>query len=147
MVAITNPFLLGNYAPVHDEVTDDHLEVVGSLPRELSGRYLRIGPNPYAMPEGPYHWFVGDGMVHGVELRDGNASWYRNRWVRTAPITQETGEPAASGPAQPMYDSSNTNVVGHAGRIFSLTEGAMPYELSPELDTVGRNFFGDTVTT
>jgi carotenoid cleavage dioxygenase len=147
MVAVTNPFLLGNYAPVHDELTDEHLEVIGTVPRELSGRYLRIGPNPYAMPEGPYHWFVGDGMVHGVELREGAASWYRNRWVRTTPITDATREPAASGPAQPMYDSSNTNVVGHAGRVFSLTEGAIPYELSRELDTVGRDDFGGPLPT
>jgi carotenoid cleavage dioxygenase len=147
MVATTNPFLLGNYAPVHDEITDEHLEVTGALPAELSGRYLRIGPNPYAMPEGAYHWFIGDGMVHGVELRDGRASWYRNRWVRTEPIAAATGEPLPAGPAQPMYDSSNTNVLGHAGRILSLTEGAMPYELSPQLDTLGRTAFGGTLPT
>ena len=41
-----------------------------------------------------------------------------------------------------MYDSSNTNVLGHAGRILSLTEGAMPYELSRELDTLRRTDFG-----
>ena len=46
-----------------------------------------------------------------------------------------------------MYDSSNTNVVGHAGRILSLTEGAMPYELSPELDTIGRTDFGGPLPT
>ncbi|WP_263053883.1 carotenoid oxygenase family protein, partial [Mycobacterium ulcerans] len=33
-----------------------------------------------------YHWFTGDGMVHGVALRDGRASWYRNRWVRSMPV-------------------------------------------------------------
>ncbi|HEX4492315.1 MAG TPA: carotenoid oxygenase family protein [Acidimicrobiia bacterium] len=147
MVATTNPFLLGNYAPVRDEVTDSRLEVRGALPRELSGRYLRIGPNPYAMPEGPYHWFIGDGMVHGIELRDGRANWYRNRWVRTAPITGATGEAAIDGPPPPMYDSSNTNVIGHAGRVLSLTEGAMPYELSPELDTLRRTAFDGTLPT
>jgi carotenoid cleavage dioxygenase len=147
MVATTNPFLLGNYAPVHEEVTDTSLEVRGALPPELNGRYLRIGPNPFAMPEGAYHWFIGDGMVHGVELRAGRATWYRNRWVRTAPITQATGEPAVDGPTPPMYDASNTNVLGHAGRVLSLTEGAMPYELSPELDTIGRTAFGGTLPT
>ena len=25
------------------------------------------------------HWFAGDGMVHGIRLRDGRAEWYRNR--------------------------------------------------------------------
>jgi Lignostilbene-alpha,beta-dioxygenase and related enzymes len=147
MVATTNPFLLGNYGPVHDELTDEHLEVVGALPTELSGRYLRIGPNPFAMPEGPYHWFVGDGMVHGVELRDGRASWYRNRWVRTSTIATELGDAQPNGPTPPMYDSSNTNVLGHAGRILSLTEGAIPYALSPELDTIGRTDFGGPLPT
>jgi carotenoid cleavage dioxygenase len=147
MVATTNPFLLGNYAPVHDERTDDDLEVIGAVPAELSGRYLRIGPNPYTMPEGPYHWFVGDGMVHGVELRDGRANWYRNRWVRTPDIATALGAPQPTGPTPPMYESSYTNVLGHAGRIYSLTEGAMPYELSRELDTLGRRDFGGPLPT
>lgn len=147
MVVTTNPFLLGNYAPVHEERTDEHLEVVGTVPTELSGRYLRIGPNPYTMPEGTYHWFVGDGMVHGVELRDGRANWYRNRWVRTPEIATALGAAQPTGPTPPMYESSNTNVIGHAGRIYSLTEGAMPYELSRELDTLGRRDFGGPLPT
>jgi carotenoid cleavage dioxygenase len=147
MVAVTNPFLLANYAPVRDELNEEHLEVVGALPAELAGRYLRIGPNPYAVPAGPYHWFVGDGMVHGVELRDGRASWYRNRWVRTPAIATALGDAQPSGPTPPMYDSSNTNVIGHAGRILSLTEGALPYALSPELDTLGRTDFGGPLPT
>lgn len=27
---------------------------------------------------GTYNWFTGDGMVHGVRIRDGRAEWYRN---------------------------------------------------------------------
>jgi carotenoid cleavage dioxygenase len=147
MVATTNPFLVGNYAPVHDEVTAEHLDVKGSLPAELSGRYLRIGPNPFTIPEGPYHWFVGNGMVHGIELRDGRANWYRNRWVRTPEIAAAKGEPERGGPAPPMYDSSNTNVLGYAGRTLSFTEGALPYELSRELDTIERTDFGGPLPT
>ena len=94
------------------------------------------------MPEGPYHWFIGDGMIHGVELDAGGARWYRNRWVRTDEIARAMGEQPVEGPTPPMYDTSNTNVLGHAGRILSLTEGAMPYELSRELDTLRRTDFG-----
>src|SRR5690242_19010506 len=133
MTLTENPFLSGNYGPVAEEVTTFDLPTDGALPTELDGRYLRIGPNPYSPPEGAYHWFLGDGMVHGVEIRDGNASWYRNRWVRTTTITEARGEPPVEGPKPPMYDASNTHVIGHAGRILSLTEGAMPYELSNEL--------------
>ena len=42
-----NQYLKGNYAPVTEELTATNLEVVGELPRELNGRYLRNGPNPF----------------------------------------------------------------------------------------------------
>ncbi|MDT5342072.1 MAG: hypothetical protein QOE52_1256, partial [Mycobacterium sp.] len=73
-------FRTGNYAPVHDELTDFDLQVEGSIPAELNGWYLRNGPNPRS---GAGHWCVGDGMVHGIRLENGRAAWYRNRWVRT----------------------------------------------------------------
>jgi carotenoid cleavage dioxygenase len=135
-------YLSGNFAPIAEEVTRTDLPVTGRLPEGLDGRYLRIGPNPWPLPEGPYHWFTGAGMVHGVELRDGRAASYRNRWVRTDAEAERLGEPARGGPPQPMYDSSNTNVLAHAGRILAMTEGCMPYELTPELDTIGRTDFG-----
>lgn len=147
MTRTEHPFLSGNFGPVPDETTSFDLPVDGALPAELNGRYLRTGPNPYAPPQGDYHWFLGDGMVHGVELRDGKANWYRNRWVRTTTITVARGEPATPGPKPPMYDSSNTHVLAHAGRILSLTEGSMPYVLSKELDTLTRDDFGGPLPT
>ncbi len=41
-----SPFLEGNFAPVHEEVTIDRLEVMGEIPRELRGMFVRNGPNP-----------------------------------------------------------------------------------------------------
>src|SRR5688572_27570459 len=70
-VQTTNPYLEGAFAPVEEEVTVADLAVVGSLPPELDGRYLRIGPNPMRqnVPDpARHHWFVGDGMVHGLRL-------------------------------------------------------------------------------
>ena len=53
-----------------------------------------------------------------------------------------------TGPTPPMYDSSNTHVIGHAGRILALTEGAMPYELSPTSSTRSRRIdFGGPLPT
>jgi carotenoid cleavage dioxygenase len=61
------PFhLRGNYAPVEEEVTGVDLPVEGAIPPQLSGLYLRNGPNPKS-GSSP-HWFVGDGMIHGVRL-------------------------------------------------------------------------------
>jgi carotenoid cleavage dioxygenase len=42
----------------------------GRCPRRFRGSYLRNGPNPLSPPElATYHWFAGDGMVHGIRLR------------------------------------------------------------------------------
>jgi carotenoid cleavage dioxygenase len=89
---------------------------------------VRIGPNPATPPDpATYHWFLGDGMVHGVRLRDGRAEWYRNRWVR--------GD-----------DVVNTHVIGVDGRTFALVEaGSRPVELTDELDTVGSCTFDGTL--
>ena len=139
-VQTTNPYLEGPFAPVEDEVTATDLAVVGTLPADLDGRYLRIGPNPLPanVPDpANHHWFVGDGMVHGLRLRGGKAEWYRNRWVRSNQVSAALGEPPAPGERHGGMDTVNTNVIGHAGRTFALVEaGARPVEMTDELETV-----------
>ena len=136
----SNPFLEGNLAPVTEEITAFDLEVIGTLPPELDGRYLRNGPNPLGPVNAEkYHWFTGHGMVHGVRLRDGKAEWYRNRWVRNDSVADLLNEPRppSDWPADHGQFAANTNVVGHAGKTFAIVEaGAPPIELSYELDTV-----------
>ena len=81
--------MTGHLAPVPDEIDAVDLPVEGALPPELTGRYLRNGPNP--LPGEPSaHWFTGHGMVHGIRLREGRAEWYRNRWVRTKALAGES---------------------------------------------------------
>ena len=149
MTVTTNPYLQGNFAPVHEEVTATELVVKGRVPESLSGRYLRNGPNPVSVPEpAAYHWFTGDGMVHGIRLRDGRAEWYRNRWVRSAEVARVLGEEPRPGPVHAGMDfAANTNVIGHAGRTFAIVEaGARPYELTDELATIGPCDFGGTLS-
>lgn len=136
--------LEANYAPVADEITAVDLPVTGAIPAALNGRYLRNGPNPTPVPTGPYHWFLGDGMIHGVELREGRASWYRNRWVQTEALAQKRGTPMPAGPTDVSAGNpANTHIIRHAGRILALCEPGLPYQLSPQLDTIGRyNFAG-----
>jgi len=143
-----NRYLSGNFAPVTHEETVADLPVEGTLPDHLDGRYLRNGPNPIgAVDPATYHWFVGQGMVHGLRLRDGRAEWYRNRWVRSADVAAALGEPPHPGPTNGDFDfSANTNVIGHAGRTFAIVEaGSNPYELTDELDTVGPCDFDGTL--
>ncbi len=134
------PFwLTGNWAPTQTETTETKLEVEGSIPPELEGRYLRIGPNPASGTSA--HAFLGDGMVHGVRLSGGRADWYRNRFVRT---------PHQADPNSNYFENfgalenslANTHVIGHAGRILALEELHLPYELDGDLETVGPHDFG-----
>jgi carotenoid cleavage dioxygenase len=145
-----NPYLDGFLAPVGAEVTATDLEVTGHIPEHLDGRYLRNGPNPAEeVDPATYHWFSGDGMVHGVALRDGKACWYRNRWVRSLSVCATLGErvPTRLNPRAGMLSfGANTNVLSHAGRTLALVEGgAANYELTEELDTVGTCDFDGTL--
>lgn len=138
-------FLTGNYAPVLDERTDHDLAVTGSIPPALAGRYLRNGSNPAGGSTA--HWFFGDGMVHGIRLEDGAAAWYRNRWVRTTKLERSLEATDAETMLDPTASAANTHVLAHAGRIWALEEGHFPYELSPELETIGCDDFGGTLST
>ena len=120
MAAITNPFLLGNYAPgAPTRSPHAHLEVTGRSPPELNGRYLRIGPNPYTMP---------DRRVPLVRRRRHGAR-RRARATGAPLVPQPLGPHApsrrrarrardAAGPTPPMYDCEQHQRLGHAGRIF-----------------------------
>jgi len=144
-----NPYLSGNYRPVRTEVTATDLAVTGRVPASLAGRYLRNGPNPVVEPDpARYHWFTGDGMVHGIRLRGGAAEWYRNRWVRSAGVADALGEPERPGPRHGDMDfAANTNVIGHAGRTFAIVEGgSRPYELTDRLDTIGPTDLDGTLS-
>jgi carotenoid cleavage dioxygenase-like enzyme len=140
-------FVQGPFAPVTEEVTAFDLPVTGSLPTDLNGRYLRNGPNPLGMDQPVQHWFLGAGMVHGVRLRNGRAEWYRNRWVRSRQVAEALGEKWPGGPVHADMDfAANTHVIAHAGRTLATVEaGALPYELTDELDTVGPCDFDGTL--
>jgi carotenoid cleavage dioxygenase len=143
----SNPYLEGVHKPMEAELTLEALEVTGSIPPELDGRYLRIGPNP-AGPASPaaYHWFTGDGMVHGLRLKDGKALWYRNRWIRSKAVSRALGEPEAPGPRNGLSDTVNTNVLGHAGALWALVEaGGYPVRLGEDLQTLAHDPFGGTL--
>ena len=138
-------YLQGHLAPVPDEIDAIDLPVVGALPGELTGRYFRNGPNPKPGQDSG-HWFVGDGMLHGVRLREGRAEWYRNRWVRT-PRLEGVKAIREDGTRDLTVGSANTSVVEHGGKIFALVESAFPYEVTRELDTVGPCDFNGRLTT
>ncbi len=145
---LVNPYLSGNFAPIHEEIDDKDLKVIGQLPSDLSGMFVRNGPNPQFSPIGQYHWFDGDGMLHGVLLGNGKAQ-YRNRYVRTQGFLVErnighavwTGllePPQPNNPHGPSKNTANTALIWHADRLLALWEGGAPHKIQlPSLDTDG----------
>ena len=138
-----NPYLEGNFGPVEGELTSFDLPVEGELPEALQGRLLRIGPNPVAPDAQSHHWFIGNGLVHGVRLEGGRAVWYRRRFVRDEQIADLDGGPRVQGPLGPFGGGvANTNVVSIAGEIYAIVEaGSFPVHLDAELNTLERSDF------
>ncbi|MEY9968485.1 carotenoid cleavage dioxygenase-like enzyme [Streptacidiphilus sp. MAP12-16] len=145
----TAPHLLGNFAPVADEATLTDLPVTGTIPPDLTGWYLRNGPNPQQASSA--HWFLGDGMVHGIRLESGRATAYRNRWVRTESLRTGARLHDSHGNLDLTAGAANTHVVRHAGRTLALVESSYPYQLDMapgcELDTLGVYDFGGRLRT
>ncbi|HEX7303103.1 carotenoid oxygenase family protein [Lentzea sp.] len=149
MTTVDRPaYFDGFMAPVPDEIDAVELEVTGTLPPELTGRYFRNGANPLPGTD-PGHNFAGVGMLHGVRLENGRAGWYRNRWVRTPML--DGVPPDRENPTAPdgvlRNNTSNTSVLHHNGRIFSLVENGFPIEMTDGLDTVGPFDFGGRLKT
>jgi carotenoid cleavage dioxygenase len=140
-----HPFLSGIHAPMREELEIENLPVIGTIPAALDGRYLRIGPNPVNPDPAGYHWFIGDGMVHGLRIKDGRALWYRNRWIRSNTVAKALGAEPAPGPRH-SFDTVNTNVVEIGERTFALVEaGSYPVALTDDLAGQAYDPFGGTL--
>ncbi len=129
IAAKENYYLQGNYAPVINHISETGLKVTGQIPRDLSGLFVRNGPNPMSsVNEKKHHWFLGEGMLHGIRLDSGNALWYKNRLVDGNDST------------------ANTSVVSHAGKIYAIVEaGGNPVEIDQDLNSLNtKPFYGDS---
>lgn len=136
-------WLRDNFAPVFEETTATDLQVTGHIPQALNGRLLRNGANPQSGESA--HWFLGNGMLHGVEIKHGKANWYRNRYVKTSLFKDPQGDPISSM-GDMARSSANTHVIHHAGKILALEEAHWPYEVDENLATVGPYDFGGKLT-
>lgn len=149
-------FLSGNFAPVHDAIRAEDLNVkIGKIPKGLNGIYIQNGPNPQFKPRGKYHLFDGDGMIHVMLLVNGKAH-YLNKYIETDKFIKEKeygealtfgmlhmADPVAyliqlfdkyvRGRPIPKIHTANTSVLFHNGRLFALNEASPPYEL--DIDT------------
>lgn len=139
-------YMQGNFAPVDGETTAHDLPVSGHLPASLNGLFVRNGPNP--RNGDPGHWFLGDGMLHGVRLRDGKAEWYRSRWVHTR-YFDDPNVKLVKGMGKVDYTvaKANTHIVAHGGRLLALVESSFPTEVDANLETRETVDFDGKLTT
>ena len=147
------PALDGNNAPVRSEDFFENMPVIGTVPKDLNGLYVRNGPNAFYQPEWRYHAYDGDGMVHAIRFENGKVT-YRNRWIQTKALTEEQAaghalwkglkEPIREDRQdEPLKNTANTDVKYHAGRLIAMWyRSGMPYALDPmSLETVGTADF------
>ncbi len=150
-----NPYLSGNYAPVRDELEVRSLQIIGELPKDLTGIYVRNGPNPAFPPISYSYPLDGDGMIHAVYLGNGEAH-YRNRYVETKGLLKERkagkalyGSILNLIPMDPEWadsedvpiavkDTPNIHIIRHAGQYLALSEGSPAYQMTAQLKTMGQ---------
>nr|AFC90006.1 carotenoid cleavage dioxygenase 1 [Diospyros kaki] len=133
----------------------------------LNGEFARVGSNPKFAPVAGYHWFDGDGMIHGLRIKDGKAT-YVSRYVRTSRLKQEEFFGGAKfmkiGDLKGLFGllmvnmkmlrgklkvldvsygtgTANTALVYHHGKLLALSEADKPYVLKVledgDLQTLG----------
>ncbi|XP_044491231.1 carotenoid 9,10(9',10')-cleavage dioxygenase 1-like [Mangifera indica] len=161
-------YLSGNFAPVTEETPPTKsLTVIGQLPDCLNGEFVRVGPNPKFSPVAGYHWFDGDGMIHGLRIKNGKAT-YVSRFVRTSRLKQEEFCGAAKfmriGDLKGLFGllmvnmqmlraklkvldisygtgTGNTALIYHHKKLLALSEGDKPYAIrvleDGDLQTLG----------
>ncbi len=143
-----HPYRTGAWRPQTKEWTTTSPRVIGTVPDDIRGVYLRNTENPLVPAADRYHPFDGDGMLHSIAFDNGEVQ-YRNRFVRTKGLAAELehGGPLWSGLAESpkkalrqdgwgartrMKDASSTDVVVHRGvALTSFYQCGDLYRLDP----------------
>jgi len=110
-------------------------DVIGEIPADLNGVYLRNTETALFEPIKRYHPFDGDALMHSISFEDGRAR-YSNRFIETegflaeqqarqslwAGITEHPSNAIAEhgwGARTMMKDNASTDVVVHGGQAFA----------------------------
>lgn len=148
---INSPFLKNGFAPVYDELDIKDLEIEGTIPSELNGCYLRNGPNPYFKPYTYTYPVDGDGMIHQITIRNGQAS-YKNKFVKTKGFIAEKKAKMSlyGGIALPIIpdprfvidnankNTASINIIPWQNKFLALYEASPAYILDRDLNTIGK---------
>ena len=123
-------------------------DVEGSIPADLEGSYLKIGPGNLERAGQRYkHFLDGDGFVTKIDFARGQAT-YAGNFVETEYFQAESkqdkilyrnifGTQREGGAFKNAFDvefknPANTNILKWGGKLFAFWEGGRPYELDPD---------------
>jgi len=149
-----NYFLKGVFRPVQQEIQIRVPYKKDSLFASLKGScFLQIGSNPRFHDRAGYHWFDGDGMVHGVFFHESELV-YTNHWIRTERFLTESKYKKSKyfyfgellgwhgfflilkeaiqkwfGWISPHRGTANTAFLVWNDSVYALHEGDLPYKL------------------
>lgn len=160
-------YLRDKFVPVNEEKTIE-VEHDNILFNKIQDSFFaQIGSNPKHYGNEDYHWFDGDGMIHGLFFNNSLIT-YQNKWIQTKRLEIESkwkrkmylyfGElKGMNGIYQILKFSfmellgflpqakgtANTAMLNWKKRVFALHEGDMPYELNIDynkcnISTLGR---------
>ena len=151
----THPYRSGVWRPQTNEYDAWDMDVIGKIPDDLSGVYLRNTETALFEPIKRYHPFDGDAMIHSISFENGEAR-YANRFVRTEGFVAEQAakqslwagiaeHPSNTrvdhgwGARTMMKDNASTDVVVHRGTaLASFYQCGELYALDPRtLDDLG----------
>lgn len=140
--------------PLRFNASIDDCEVVGSIPRDMSGAFYRVGGEWYYPPKYPDDAILNmDGYVSMFRFENGKVD-YRGRFIETHRFKEQrkarrqlygyyrnpyTDDPSVRDPSRPnLRTVSNTAPLVQAGKLFSLKEDGLPHQIDPNtLETIG----------
>jgi carotenoid cleavage dioxygenase-like enzyme len=150
------PNARGFNQPMRFEADIGDCEVIGKIPSDFTGAYVRVGPEFYFPQKYADDGAVnGDGYINAFRFKNGIVS-YRSRWVRTLrwqndrkahrqlygkyrnPFTDDPSIREETIARPYLRTTANTHTLAFAGKLFAVKEDAPPYEMNPRtLETIG----------
>jgi carotenoid cleavage dioxygenase len=153
------PTMKGFFSPQRYDADVLDCEVIGTIPQDLSGAFVRLGGDWYYPPkfpdDAPLH---SDGYISMFRFQRGRVA-YKGRFVRTERFRNNlaagrqlygyyrnasTDDPSVRDITHPARRTvSNTTPLAFAGQLFSLKEDGLPYRIDPlTLETLGTYDYG-----
>ena len=142
--------------PMRFEANVYDCEITGKIPADISGAYVRVGPEFYFPQSLPDNGGIdGDGYINMYRIKSGRAD-YKSRWVKTErwkndraahrqmygnyrnPYTDDPSIRAETIAKPYLRTTANTHTIFNGGKLFACKEDSRPYQIDPKtLDTIG----------